>query len=93
MKVIKKGREQKGWSKEYKCTGKGNGGGGCGAILLVSEGDLYQTASHHYDGSSEYYTTFRCPCCSVQTDVEDVPSSVKVRMREKRRSGGNNEND
>ncbi len=71
MKVLKKGRKQKGRSKEFKCTGKGNGGGGCGATLLVSENDLYETASYHYDGSSEHYTTFCCPGCGVETDVKD----------------------
>ena len=70
MKVIKKGREQKGWAKEFTCTGDGNGGGGCGAVLLVECSDLYQTTSSHYDGSTDYYTTFRCSCCSVETDVE-----------------------
>ena len=69
MKVLKKGREQKGWSKEFKCSGSGNGGGGCGAKLLVSEYDLYYTESHHYDGSSERYVTFACCDCGVETDV------------------------
>lgn len=77
MKVIKKGRAQKGWSEEFTCTGAGNGKGGCGAKLLVSEGDLYHTYHHCYDGSSDTYTTFSCPCCGVKTDVK-VPSSVKV---------------
>ena len=27
MKVIKEGRKQKGWAREYTCTGSGNGGG------------------------------------------------------------------
>jgi hypothetical protein len=27
MKVIEKGREQKGWAKKFKCTGEGNKGG------------------------------------------------------------------
>jgi len=70
MKVIKKGRPQKGWAKELTCTGSGNNGGGCRAKLLVEHGDLYKTASHHYDGSSEYYTTFTCPECGVMTDIE-----------------------
>ena len=78
MKIIKKGRAQKGWSKEFKCTGNGNGGGGCGATLLVEEGDRYHTYSSHYDGSTETYTTFTCACCGVATDV-NVPSSVNVR--------------
>lgn len=83
MRVLKKGRPQKGWAKQFTCTGKGNGNGGCGAVLLVEEGDLFHTRSSCYDGSSETYTTFRCPECRVLTDVE-VPSSVKVRSREQR---------
>lgn len=71
MEIIKKGRVQKGWSKECVCTGQGNGGGGCGTHLLVCYGDLYSTASHHYDGSSESYTTFQCVSCGVETDIPD----------------------
>lgn len=77
MRVIKKGREQTGWSVESICTGNGNGGGGCGAVLLVSDSDLYTTQSHHYDGSSESYTTFSCCLCKVETDIKGVPSSVR----------------
>jgi hypothetical protein len=76
MKVIKKGRPQKGWSKKYKCTGSGNGGGGCGAVLLVEEGDLFETSSGHYDGSTDYYTTFQCIECGVKTDIKDCPIHV-----------------
>lgn len=74
MKVLKKGRSQKGWAKEYECSGKGNGGGGCGAWLLVEAADVFFTASHHYDGSSESYITFECPDCHVLTDINDRPS-------------------
>lgn len=70
MKVLKKGRKQNGRAKEYKCTGRGDGGGGCGALLLVEEKDVYQTQSSCM-GETEYYQTFRCPDCKVQTDVED----------------------
>lgn len=77
MKVLKPGRLQAGWSKVFKCTGAGNGGGGCGAKLLVSEYDLYRTESHHYDGSSESYTTFCCPQCGVETDIVDRSAPVK----------------
>ena len=73
MKVIKKGRPQKGWAKECVCTGAGNGGGGCGATLLVEKGDLFQTAHHSYDGSSDYYVTFACAACGVLTDLKDSP--------------------
>ena len=81
MKVIEKGRDQKGWSKEFVCTGNGNGGGGCGAKLLVEEGDLYHTYHHDHGGGTDTFTTFRCCQCNVQTDVT-VPSSVKVRRSE-----------
>lgn len=79
MKVLKPGRPQAGWSKEFKCTGAGNGGGGCGAELLVSEYDIYRTESHHYDGSSESYKTFCCISCGVETDITDNSAPVKGR--------------
>lgn len=80
MKVIKKGSGAKGWSKRFKCTGNGNGGGGCGATLLVEHGDLMTTGSHHYDGSSDYYTSFYCSECGVMTDIEnyDGPAPTKT---------------
>lgn len=85
MKVIKKGRFQKGWSKKYSCTGRGNGDGGCGAKLLVEADDLFQTSSSHYDGSNEYYVTFKCPECGVLTDIpdSDPPGDVISRLPKK----------
>lgn len=71
MKVIKKGRPQKGWSKQYKCTGAGNGGGGCGTILLVSKYDIYQTSM----GEIDELDTFCCCQCGVETDIENLPVS------------------
>ena len=70
MKVLKKGRPQKGWAQEFECTGKGNGGGGCGATLLVEQDDVYQTASHCRD-ETDYYKTFLCPECGVETDIDE----------------------
>ena len=78
MRVIKKGRKQTGWAKELACTGAGNDGGGCGAVLLVDSTDLFQTAHHCYDGSSDYYVTFKCAECGVLTDVKDC----KIRPQE-----------
>lgn len=69
MKVLKKGRPQKGWAKRYVCSGNGNKGEGCGAKLLVEQDDVFETESHHYDGSDCYYRTFRCPECFVWTDI------------------------
>lgn len=77
MEVLSKGNPAKPWSKKFKCTGSGNNIIGCGALLLVSQGDLYQTAHHSYDGSSDYYTTFMCPCCGAETDVK-VPYDVQL---------------
>ena len=71
MKVLKKGTPQKGWAKEFSCTGNGNGGGGCKAKLLVEQDDVFKTYSHHYDGSSETYNTFKCSECSVLTDIKE----------------------
>lgn len=73
MKVVKKGRGQKGWAKEFTCTGAGNGGGGCEAKLLVERGDLFHTYNCWIDGSEEYYVTFRCPECGVLTDIKGTP--------------------
>jgi hypothetical protein len=69
MKVLKPGRPQKGWSKKFKCTGAGNGGGGCGAQLLVEQGDVFQTHHYDYGGGQDDYNTFRCPSCKVLTDI------------------------
>lgn len=70
MKLIKKGRQQTGWSKRLKCTGAGNRGGGCGAILLVEQADVFQTASHCRD-ETDYFNTFQCSECGVLTDISD----------------------
>lgn len=78
MKVIKEGDGRKGWAKEFKCTGGGNGNGGCHAILLVEANDLYKTHNYDYGGGHDTFTTFECPLCHNETDVS-VPSSVEVR--------------
>jgi len=83
MKIIKEGRPQQGWAKEFECTGAGNGDGGCGAILLVEQQDIFMTSSSHYDGSVDHYKTFRCPACRVRTDIPDrVSITFPVRTSE-----------
>jgi hypothetical protein len=74
MKVIQAGTP---WGKEIECTGAGNSNVGCGAKLLVGQGDLYQTSHQFIDGSTDYYTTFCCPCCGAETDIKP-PSGVKL---------------
>jgi len=70
MKVLVKGRPQKGWSVEAVCTGEGNGKGGCGAKLLVEEDDVFKTQASVM-GEVTWYITFRCPECQVLTDLDD----------------------
>lgn len=75
MKILKKGRVQKGWAIEQTCSGAGNGlkkGGmtGCGATLLVEQPDVFVTETHHRDETDRYHT-FRCPDCGVETDLPD----------------------
>ena len=75
MKVLEKGRPQAGWAKECKCTGDGNGGVGCGAKLLVDAGDLYKTHRYCRD-EHDVFTTFKCPECGVETDIDGAPYNV-----------------
>lgn len=85
MKVLKKGRKQRGWTEEFICTGNGNGEGGCGAKLLVEQNDVFQTAHHRFDGSSDYYNTFICAACKVPTDIPSVPFTPRdMTVKEKR---------
>lgn len=78
MKVIGKGRLQKGWSVEQKCSGAGNGG--CGAKLLVEESDLFLTHRFARD-ESRSFVTFKCCDCGVLTDVwEAVPNRVRTNL-------------
>ena len=89
MKVIKSGSPH-GWSAEFTCTGHGNGGGGCEALLLVTEDDLYQTVHEDYGGGKTFYTTFTCMSCGVKTDVvsdgKNVSHEIPRRVREKART-------
>jgi hypothetical protein len=82
MKLIKKGREQRGWAKEFECTGIGNGGGGCGAILLVEQGDVYQTVYYNM-GDCSVSNTFTCSECGVETDIkEGLPFTPRKNLGE-----------
>ena len=84
MRVLKKGRKQRGWAIEMLCSGNGHGGGGCGATLLVEEDDIYETGSGG-DGP-DYARTFVCPECRVETNLpsEAVPVQVWDRSSARR---------
>jgi hypothetical protein len=85
MKVIKPGRTQTGWSMRKKCTGGGNGEGGCGALLLVEQADVFRTESHARDETTRY-ATFECPCCGVLTDFDssEVPAWLFDRLKKQK---------
>ena len=84
MKVLQEGP---GWSIKQKCTGIGNGGGGCGALLEVERNDIYLTSSTDLSGETDYYFTFRCPCCDIETDVpeKDIPTIIKRNLFDQKR--------
>jgi hypothetical protein len=84
MKVLKKGRGQKGWSIEATCTGAGNGGGGCGALLLVEQDDLFKTFITSFCEPPDVCVSFVCSECGVMTDIEDsVPIYVARSLPDK----------
>ncbi len=76
MKVLEKGQ---GWSIEQRCTGKGNGDGGCNSLLLIEEDDFYTTFHTDLRGDKDCYYTFHCPVCGKETDIDEslIPTSIK----------------
>jgi hypothetical protein len=69
MKILEKGTIKPSWSELVICTGRGNGGCGCGSNLEAHLEDVYRTWSSSYDGSSDSYYTIMCPVCRVETDI------------------------
>lgn len=84
MRLLKPGRQQRGWSMEFECTGHGNRGGGCGAMLLVEKDDVFITESHAM-GETDRYNTFKCSECGVLTDL---PRSVHLPFTARKRAEG-----
>ena len=82
MKVLKKVRPQQGWAQKSVCTGHGNGMGGCGAKLLIEQGDLFITTSSARD-EVDSHITYRCPECGVNTDIDFdlVPGNIRASLR------------
>ena len=84
MKVLEKGP---GWSTKQRCTGYGNGQGGCESLLQVEAADIYVTSHTDMVGDTDYYYTFRCPVCGKETDIpeKDVPASIRRDAMENKR--------
>ena len=58
------------WKTIIYCTGRGNGGGGCGTCLEIREEDIYNTFSYDYLGDRDTYYTVCCPVCGKETDID-----------------------
>lgn len=78
MQVLEKGTPWT-YKLKMKCTGKGNGDGGCGAKLLVEPGDIFHTCHTDMAGDTDYYFTIRCPECAVLTDIPDRSMPNRIR--------------
>ena len=65
MKVI---REGKAWVLQHECTGFGNEGKGCGALLEMERSDLRYFAGGGYM-DRDPAVVFKCPCCKQTTDL------------------------
>ena len=76
MKILEKGP---GWNLKLRCTGKGNGDGGCESLLLVEENDIYVTSHTDMACDTDYYYTICCPVCGKETDIseKDIPYSIR----------------
>ena len=86
MKVLQEGNPN-GWEIERKCTGQGNGGGGCGRRLIVIGNDIFVTTDTSY-GENYYYYTSKCPYCGIYTDIpeKEIPLVFKEKaMKEYKR--------
>lgn len=81
MKVLKRGRDQKGWAIEAACTGEGYGNGGCGAKLLVEEEDLHWHEYGDGEGGMTNCIAFKCVECGVWTEIKDVPTPIREKVR------------
>ena len=72
MKILKPGKLGKKWSIRHSCTGWGNSGVGCEALLELEYEDLRYypgTGGEETWGYKEPAVSFKCPCCGKLTDL------------------------
>lgn len=70
MKILEAGKSTK-WSIQHRCTGWGNGGNGCEALLEIEYDDLryFQGNNSPTWGGRDPAVSFKCPCCGKLTDI------------------------
>lgn len=71
MKILKAGKRGTEWTIQHTCTGWGNGGNGCEALLEVEKADLKYVAPIYAEswGGREAAVCFKCPICATVTDL------------------------
>lgn len=88
MKILK---EPSVWKKEKKCTGKGHGYYGCGALLEIEVDDIswdFESKSYWSYADQEmcsyidYFYNFQCPCCKIKTRLEEkeIPKNIRKQL-------------
>jgi len=82
MKILEPGKNGKTtWSVQHRCTGWGNGGNGCEALLEIEYSDLRYFPGVPGDswGSRDPAVCFKCPCCGKLTDLgtNDWPAGYR----------------
>lgn len=81
MKILEEGTKGLNWTIEHRCTGWGNGGNGCNALLEVEKSDLkyYPGNDSVTWGGRDPAVTFQCPCCDSLTDLglNDWPAGYR----------------
>lgn len=84
MKVLEAGKYTNEWKIQHRCTGAGNGGNGCEALLEVEKSDLRHRSARHTEGvwgdwaDCEEAILFKCPICDTLTDLahKDWPKNI-----------------
>jgi hypothetical protein len=81
MKILKPGKLGKKWSIRHSCTGWGNSGVGCDALLELEYEDLRFFSGNDSPtwGGRDPAVSFKCPCCGKLTDLgmQDWPTGYR----------------
>jgi len=72
MEVIRPGRDDPKWSKEFECRSENYMGRpiGCGALLRVTRQDLFTTHVHNDCGPRDE-VQFRCKLCGTEVAIDE----------------------